>query len=387
MMYAAQYHYQTKGGMMITASHNPNGWLGFKLALGFSYTLGPDEMAELKELTESEDFAQGQGTLETIENYVAQYAEDVLSKIHIPYKVKALVNAGNGTAGPIAPDILRRANCEIVEFLTEPDLSFKHYFPNPSREDMMSDTGRETVSSGAQIGLAFDGDGDRLGVTDEKGNVVWPDQYMILLSREILKELPGSSIIFDTKSTRALSEDVKKHGGKPVMWKTGHSYIKEKLHELEAPLAGEMSGHVFFGKPYYYGFDDAVFSALKLVEMLSRSDKTFSQMIAETPHYVSSPTLNARCPDEIKYDVVAEIVQAFQNEGYEVVTFDNNPRLGGRIEFPDGWALVRASSNLPILVLRFEATTEERLEELKNMVRQKFSAYPPEKIGRDWESG
>ena len=384
IMYAAQFHYQTEGGMMVTASHNPNGWLGFKLALGYAYTLGPEEMQELRELTVSEAFSNGHGSLEEVD-YIPIYTQDILGRVTLARPVRVLVNAGNGTAGPIAPPILRKAGCEVFEFLTEPDMEFKRYFPNPSREDMMEDTGHYTIQHRAEIGLAFDGDGDRLGVTDEKGAIVWPDRFMILLSRDILKSLPGSTIIFDVKSSRALPEDILRHGGKPVMWKTGHSYIKAKLHELQAPLAGEMSGHINFGPPYYYGFDDGVFTALKLLEMLSQSTTPLSEMLAATPSYVSSPTLNAPCPDEMKYDIVAKLVRGFQDEGLDVTTFDNNPRLGGRIDFGDGWALVRASSNLPVLVMRFEASTEARLEELKEMFREKFKAYP--EIGDEWETG
>jgi phosphomannomutase / phosphoglucomutase len=384
MMYSAQYYYKTMGGVMVTASHNPNGWLGFKLALGYSYTLGPKEMQELRELTKSEDFATGQGVVRE-ENYLDIYTQDVLSKVKITKPVKVLVNAGNGTAGPIIPSILRAAGCEVAEYLTEPDLEFRHYFPNPALEKMMQETGAETVKNKANLGVAIDGDGDRLGVTDEKGQTVWPDRYMILLSRDILSQYPGSNIVFDFKSSRALMEDIRKHGGNPVIWKTGHSYVKEKLNEVNAPLAGEMSGHIFFGKPLYYGFDDAVFAALKMAELLSHSDKSFSELVAETPSYISTPTLQASCPDEKKYDVIATLIQDFISEGYDVFTFDNNPRLGGRVEFVAGWGVARASSNLPVLTLRFEATNQEKLNEIYTLFRNKLSGFP--EVSTEWESG
>jgi len=380
IMYAAQHHYQTMGGLMLTASHNPNGWLGFKLAQGLSKTFGPEEMKELHGLTISERFAKGRGKLRE-ESYLPVYTQKVAGLVKLGRPIRVLVNAGNGTAGPIAPPILRAARCEVFEFLTEPDLRFTRYFPNPSKEEMMHDTGKQTVRHRAQLGLAFDGDGDRLGVTDERGQIVWPDQYMILLSREILRRMPGASIVFDVKCSRALIDDIKAHGGKPVMWKTGHSYIKEKLHAIKAPLAGEMSGHIFFGPPIYYGFDDAVFAALKLAELLSQSDKTFSDLIAGTPKYFSTPTLQAHCDDEIKYNVVAEVVRSFLVEGNDVVLFDDDPRYGGRVEFSDGWGLLRASSNLPALVLRCEATTEQRLEDITGLFKKKLSRYDK------WESG
>jgi phosphomannomutase/phosphoglucomutase len=383
-LYSAQYYYNTEGGMMLTASHNPSGWLGFKLALGLSRTFGPHEMQELKALTVSESFAGGAGGLRE-ENYIPRYIQDVTSRVSIERPIKALVNAGNGTAGPIVPAILREAGCEVAEFLTEPDLEFKRYFPNPSLQEMMDDTAEQTVKHGADIGFAFDGDGDRLGVTDERGEIVWPDRYMILLSREILKKSPGAYIVYDVKSSRALGEDIKAHGGKPFMWRTGHSYIKEKLHELNSPLAGEMSGHIFFGAPIYYGFDDATMAALKLAELLAKEERSFSELVAETPAYVSTPTLQAACADEVKYRVVSELTAGFIDEGYNVVMFENNPAYGARVEFEDGWGLVRASSNLPVLVMRFEAETRERLEEIQNLFRRKFSAYP--EIGQTWESG
>jgi phosphomannomutase / phosphoglucomutase len=383
IMYSAQYYYNTKGGMMVTASHNPNGWLGFKLALGFSYTFGPREMQELKALTSSEAFAQGEGQLR-LEDYIPIYTADILSRVNIKRPIKVLVNAGNGTAGPIVPAILRRAGCEVVEFLTEPDLEFKHYFPNPSLEKMMEDTGRQTAQHNADIGFAFDGDGDRLGVTDEHGKVVWPDRYMILLSREALKTSPGAYIVYDMKSSRALGQDIEAHGGKPYLWKTGHSYIKEKLHELSAPLAGETSGHIFFGSPIYYGFDDAAFTALKVVELLSSLTVKLSELIAATPDYISTPTLQAHCDDEVKYRIVAELINTFIAEGYNVTAFED-PKYGGRIEFEDGWGLLRASSNLPVLVMRFEATSERKLKEIETLFRQKLSKYP--EVGDEWESG
>lgn len=383
IMYTAQYHFKTKGGMMVTASHNPNGWLGFKLALGYSYTFGPNEIKELKELTNSEAFVSGKGTFNEVD-FIPAYTEDILSRVKISRPVKVLLNTGNGTAGPIMPNILRKAGCEVFEFLTEPDLEFKHYFPNPADEKMMRDTGTETIKNGCEIGLAIDGDGDRLGTTDDKGNIVWADRYLILLSREILKENPGANIIFDVKSSRALAENIKLFGGNPVMWKTGHSYIKEKLHEIKAPLGGEMSGHIFFGPPVYYGFDDAVFTALKMIELLSNNNRTFSQLNSEIPDYVSTPTLQAHCDDRVKYKIVAELVQGFKDDGYNVLTFDDLT-LGGRIELENGWGLIRASSNLPVLVFRFESTTEASMEEIIKIFKEKLSRYP--EVSDKWETG
>ena len=383
ILYSAQYYFQSRGGMMLTASHNPNGWLGFKLALDFSYTFNSAEMQELRQLTIAEDFISGNGKIHT-KNYLPIYTEDILRRVNIHRPVRVLINAGNGTAGPIVPDILRAAGCEVFEFLTEPDLDFKHYFPNPALEKMMQDTGEQTVLHNAEIGFAIDGDGDRLGVTDEKGKIIWPDRYLILLSREILIKNPGAPIIFDMKCSRALSQDILEHGGKPVLWKTGHSYIKEKLHSINSPLGGEMSGHIFYGKPLYYGFDDGVFTALKIIELLSSNHKPLSDSIANTPTYYSTPTLQAQCADRLKYQVVSEIVQGFKDKGFNVFTFEDI-RLGGRIEFADGWGLIRASSNLPVLVLRFEAVSQDRLDAIEKMFRQILASYPD--VSQEWETG
>lgn len=379
MMYQAQYYYKTKGGVIITASHNPNNWSGFKLALNYSHTLVPQEMRELYELTVSEKFSRGKGTVQK-KSFDNAYKDDLLKRVKILRPLKVVLNTGNGTAGFIVPKILRDAGVEVFELLTNLDWSFPRYFPNPSLVEMMEDTGKEVKKVGADIGIAIDGDGDRLGVTDEKGETIWPDRYMILLTRQVIEKNPGAKIIFDVKCSQALEEEIANHGGKPMMWITGHSYIKAKLWEENAPLAGEMSGHIFYGKPLYYGFDDAVFAGLKLLEYLSSQNLTFSQIISKTPYYVSSPTLHAPCSDEVKYEVVEKLTKEFKDEGYEVIDIN-----GARVKFGDGWGLVRASSNLPVLVLRFEAKTKERLEEIMKVFRDKFAKYP--EIGKEWKSG
>jgi phosphomannomutase/phosphoglucomutase len=379
MMYSAQYHYQAMGGVMVTASHNPRGWSGFKLALGYSKTLGPEEMKALYELTVSEQFATGSGTVRS-EDFLSDYTADLLKRVEIARPVRVVVNAGNGTPGPVVPEILRQAGCEVVELYCDLDWSFPRYFPNPALVEMMDDTGEKVVELGADIGFAVDGDGDRLGVTDERGETVWPDRYLILLARQVLEDYPGAKIIFDVKCSQALPEDIEAHGGTPIMWKTGHSYIKQKLWEEKAPLAGEMSGHIFFGEPAYYGFDDAVFAALKLAEYVSYREEPLSSIISETPYYVSTPTLQVGCPDEVKYDVVDRLTKEFQEDGYDVIDIN-----GARVNFGDGWGLVRASSNLPVLVMRFEAKTEARKEELMAIFRERLAKYP--EVGSKWETG
>lgn len=378
MSYWAQFHLQIKGLVTVTASHNPVGWNGVKLGQDLSRTLLTDELQEVYKIIEDEAYVDGEGSIKKVE-ILEDYISDLLSRVKIEKKFKILVNTGNGTAGILEPEILRRADCEVVEHFTNVDPLYPNYTPNPDGTVMMEDTGAQTVKNKCDLGFAFDGDGDRLGVVDEKGQTVWPDRYIILLSRLILAKKPGAKIVFDVKVSEALPEDIKANGGEPIMWKTGHSYIKSKLAETGAEMAGEMSGHIFFSHDFY-GFDDATFAALKLLEYLSSQDKPLSEVVAGTPYYVSTPTIQVQATDEDKYDVVEKLVKEFKNEGYNVLEIS-----GGRVYHPNGgWGLVRASSNTPTLVLRFEAKTEKDLEEIKDLFRQKLDKYPI--VSKDWDS-
>lgn len=304
--------------------------------------------------------------------------KDLLSRAKITKKFKILVNTGNGTAGIVAPEILKRAGCEIVEHFTNIDPTYPNYTPNPDGTAMMEDTGKQTVDNKCDLGFAFDGDADRLGLVDDKGQTIWPDRYIILLSRLVLSKNPGAKIVFDVKVSEALPEDIKAHGGEPIMWKTGHSYIKAKLAEEDAAMAGEMSGHIFFVQDFY-GFDDGIFAALKVLEYLSSQEKSLSEVIADTPYYVSTPTIQVKATDEDKYKIVDELVKEFKDEGYRVIDVN-----GGRVYHQNGgWGLVRASSNTPTLVLRFEAKTEKDLEEIRHIFEEKLSKYPM--LG-EWDS-
>ena len=377
MSYWAQYHFNVLGLAMITASHNPAGWNGLKLGTGLSKTLLPDEIKELYSLIEKEAYVSGRGIARK-EDITDAYIADLVSRAHISRPVKILVNTANGTAGLFAPKLLRAAGCEVVEHYTEVDATYPHYTANPDGTAMMEDTGAQTLKNGCEIGMAFDGDGDRLGLTDEKGATIWPDRYMILLSRLVLEKAPGSKIVFDVKVSEALPEDIKAHGGVPIMWRTGHSYIKSKMAEEGAALAGEMSGHIFFAQDFY-GFDDAFFAALKLLEYVSAQTKPLSEIVASTPYYVSTPTIQLKTTDEDKYRIVDELVKEFKQEGYK--TIDIN---GARVYMEDGWGLVRASSNTPSLVLRFEAKTEESLEKIRSLFKTKLERFPS--VSTNWDS-
>ena len=381
ILYFAQYHYKFKGGAMVTASHNPNGWGGFKLAYDYSTTLLPDDIKEMYQIIEKEDFIEGKGSIETRTGIIEAYKNVVLSKVSIKRPLKVVVDAGNGTAGPIIPPILREAGCEVVEQFCDIDFTFPNHEPNPTLVESIKALGDRTKKEKAYIGLGYDGDGDRLGTVDENGSVVWPDRVLILLSRLVLKKYPGAKIVFDVKSSQALPEDVEAHGGIPVMWKTGHSYIKQKSQEIDAALGGERSGHIFFRKDYY-SYDDALFASLKLLEYLSSQDKPFSEVIAGTPQYVSSPTWQVDCADDKKYKVVEKLTKEFKEEYGKDRVIEIN---GARVKFPDGWGLVRASSNIPVLTLGFEAKTEEGMKKIMEIFRKKMEKHP--EIGREWKNG
>lgn len=378
MLYWSQYHFEVKGGAMITGSHNPKDWTGFKLASGFSYTLIGDEIREIYSMIEAEDFVTGDGNVRT-ESITDAYLSDITGRVTMKRPLRVVVDAGNGTAGAFGPQALRMAGVEVIEQFCDLDPEFPNHHPDPAEPAFVESMGKRVREEKADLGVGFDGDGDRVGIVDEKGEVIWPDRLMILLARQVLQKQPGAKIIFDVKSSQALEEDIAAHGGKPIMWKTGHSHVKAKLHEEKALLAGEMSGHIFFVENYY-GFDDGVYAGLRLLEYISGEDKPLSRIIAETPYYVSTPTINVACPDEKKYDVVARLTAEFKRDFDRVIDIN-----GARVVFEDGWGLVRASSNVPHLVLRFEARTPERLEELKTLFRGYMDKYP--EISKEWENG
>lgn len=376
MSYWAQYHLKVKGLVMVTASHNPVGWNGVKLGTDLSKTLLTAEIKELYAIIEKEEYIDGQGSIRK-EDIKEAYITDLLTRAKITKKFKVLVNTANGTAGLFAPELIKRAGCEVVEHFTNVDPTYPNYTANPDGTVMMEDTGKQTVTNNCDIGMAFDGDGDRLGVTDEKGETVWPDRYIILLSRLVLSKKPGAKIVFDVKVSEALPEDIKAHGGVPIMWKTGHSYIKAKLAEEQAAMAGEMSGHIFFVEDYY-GFDDGLFAALKMLEYLSTQDKPISEVVASTPYYVSTPTIQVKTTDEDKYTVVDALTKEFKDEGYRVIDIN-----GARVYTDDGWGLVRASSNTPTLVLRFESKTAEGLEKIKTLFKEKLDRF--DVVNKEWD--
>ncbi|MDX1608289.1 MAG: phosphomannomutase/phosphoglucomutase [Candidatus Spechtbacterales bacterium] len=381
MMSWAQFHFNTEGGIMITASHNPKGWNGAKLADGFASTLGGEELKELYKMIKNDDFDTVVGGELKKEDIKKEYIEDLISRVDVKKEFRVVVSTGNGTAGLFAPDLFNALGCKVIERHTEPDANFPNYTPNPADTEMMEDTGGIVLENEADFGLAFDGDGDRLGLTDEEGNVVWPDKFAIFLARLVLKNKPGAKIIYDVKSSRALAEDIEAHGGEPIMAPTGHSNIKRVMKEKGAELGAELSGHIFV-KDNYYGFDDASMAAVSLIQYFSEQDKAVSRLVAETPQYVSSPGYTAATPDDKKFQVVKEMTEEFKNEGYKVVDID-----GARVNFKEleGWGLVRVSNTGPNITLRFEAKTKDNLKKIEDIFREKLSRY--DFVSKEWVAG
>ncbi len=381
--YFAQYYFKCEGAVMITASHNPNGWSGFKLAKGYSKTLETDDISELYNLIDKKPAKPKRLGSLALEDVKDAYIENIVKRIKLgKRKLKVVVETANGGAGLFINEILQKLGCITFQLNAMPDASYPNYFPNPSkieaRENMIKMVKHPYVK--ADFGVFLDGDGDRIGIVDENGQNIWSDVFLAVLAKDFLSKNKGAKIIYDVKCTKALEEVILSCGGQPVMWKTGHSYVKAKMHELGAPLAGERSGHIFVGGEEYFGFDDASFVTAKLVECLSNSKKTLSEIISEFPKYVTSPEIHTHCADELKYGVIDKITNEFKNL-YPNKVCDIN---GARVDFGDGWGLVRASSNEPCLVLIFEAKTTQRLKEIRQIFRDILGKY--DEISKDWEN-
>ncbi len=365
VLYHTVFTKDVDGGVMITGSHNPPEFNGFKICLG-KQTLFGSQIQEIKQIALSGEFSNGKGTCENIE-VLEDYERDILSKINLGNrKLKVVVDAGNGMGGVTGIPVYEKLGVELVKLFIEPDSNFPNHHPDPTVTENLQDTIKAVKESGADLGIAFDGDGDRIGIVDENGRIIWGDELMVLLSREILKEKPNSTIIAEVKCSQNLFDDIEKHGGKPLMWKAGHSLIKAKMKETNAALAGEMSGHIFFADRFY-GFDDATYAGARVLEILSKTEKTLSELLSDLPETFSTPELRVDCADERKFEIVQKIAAEFAKTN-EVITID-----GARVLFENGWGLVRASNTQAILVLRFEADSEENLSEIRGIVENRVN--------------
>jgi phosphomannomutase / phosphoglucomutase len=360
VLYHTVFTQPVDAGVMITGSHNPPDHNGFKICLGKNAVFG-DQIQEIKQIILSRDFATGLGDEAKLE-VLDQYIDDIAGRITMgPKVVRAVMDAGNGMGAVTAAPIYSRLGVEFTGLYLEPDSHFPNHHPDPTVEENLQDLIAAVREQNAHVGIAFDGDADRIGVVDETGRIIWGDELMVLFSRELLKKSPGATIIAEVKCSATLFNDIAAHGGTPLMWKAGHSLIKAKMKETGALLAGEMSGHIFFADRFY-GFDDAAYVGARLLEILSSTDKTLSQLLADLPQTFSTPELRVPCPDDIKFDVVRRVAEHFSPD-HEVNTTD-----GARISFGKGWGLVRASNTQALLVLRFEADTAEDLAAIRTEV-------------------
>ncbi len=367
VVYFSMIHYKKNNAVMITGSHNPPEYNGFKLCKD-SYALYGDEIQEIRKILESGNFIEGSGTV-TRKDVTNDYVNFIKERISLRRRLKIVIDAGNGTGGEISERIFRELGCDVIPLYCEPDGSFPNHHPDPTIDEFLNDLIETVKRERADIGIAYDGDADRVGFIDDKGRIIRGDQSLILFSREILRKHKGSKIIFEVKCSQAVIEDIERNGGIPIMYRTGHSFIKKKMKEENALLAGEMSGHFFFADNYY-GYDDAIFASARMAELLSRSEKNLSEIISDIPRYISTPEIRIRCRDDEKFRIVESIVEKFKRE-YSVITVD-----GARIQFKDGWGLVRASNTEPALILRFEAKTKEELNRIEQIITDELRRFP-----------
>ncbi|HEX6632485.1 MAG TPA: phosphomannomutase/phosphoglucomutase [Usitatibacter sp.] len=374
MVYFATHHFDTGSGVMVTGSHNPPEYNGLKMMIA-GETLAAEAIQDVRRLIEKGDFASGAGRLEAADIRQA-YLDRIASDVKLARPLTIAIDCGNGSPGAVAPELYRRLGCKVIELYCDVDGTFPNHHPDPSKPENLEDL-IETVKAGdAELGLAFDGDGDRLGVVTKSGRIIYPDRQLMLFAADVLKRHPGAQIIFDVKCTRQLFPWIRKHGGKPLLWKTGHSLIKAKLRETGAPLAGEMSGHVFF-KDRWYGFDDGLYAGARLLELVSREENA-SKLLEALPDSISTPELNVALEREGEnHRLIAELQKTAKFTG----ATDVNTIDGLRVEYPDGFGLMRASNTTPVLVLRFEADSQAALERIRgDFKRVLLSAKPDARV-------
>ena len=372
VLYFATYHLDTGSGVMVTGSHNPPNYNGFKIMLGGD-TLSGDTIQGLRQRIENNELESGQGSLEQID-VSGDYLDRICSDVKLQRPLKVVVDCGNGVAGDLAPALLRRLGCEVTELFCDIDGNFPNHHPDPSKPENLKDliAALKDAGSEADIGLAFDGDGDRLGVVDTGFNVIWPDRQLMLYAADVIKRNPGAEIIFDVKCTSNLAKVISECGGKPTMSITGHSLIKARMKETGALLAGEMSGHVFF-KERWFGFDDGLYTMARLLEILSADERSSREVFAALPEAFSTPELNVHFANEGEHFAFMErFVELADFGDADLLTID-----GVRANFADGWGLVRASNTTPSLVIRFEADDEAALLRIQQVFRAAMQKTDP----------
>ena len=360
--YYSMFKLEVGGAVQITGSHNPPEFNGFKMSLDREAVYGND-IQIIRKYIDNNDFDTGEGN-EIKYDIKSDYKSMIIEKISIERPMKVVMDCANAAGAINAPEIFKNFNIELTELYCEPDGTFPNHHPDPTVKENLKDLIDLMKLGNHDIGIAFDGDADRVGVVDETGDIIWADQLMALFLPEVIKK--DDEILFDVKCSQALEDMIIKYGGKPIMWKTGHSLIKQKMNELGCKLGGEMSGHIFFADDYY-GYDDAIYVAARIVQTLSRSDKKLSELKAKLPKYFSTPEMRMACEsDEEKFRIADEAIKYF-TKNYDCITVD-----GVRIKFGDGWGLVRSSNTQPVIVCRFEANSHDRMEEIKDLVLTKL---------------
>jgi phosphomannomutase/phosphoglucomutase len=361
LVYFSIFHWNLDGGIQITGSHNPSDYNGFKLCLGREALHG-DQIQDLRRRLEAGTFLRGAGTHEH-RPILGEYQDYVVENVgRLARPIRVVVDAGNGTAGPVAPAIYRRLGAEVTELYTDMDGRFPHHHPDPTVEENMAHLIRAVADEKAELGIAFDGDADRIGVVDAHGRIIWGDELLVLYARDVLARNPGGTIVSEVKCSQRLYDDIAARGGNGIMWKAGHSLLKAKMRETGALLGGEMSGHIFF-KERYFGFDDAVYAGARLLEVCARTGRTVAELLADLPPSVTTPEIRVDCPDEVKFAVADRVRDHFRTSGLDIIDVD-----GVRVKFARGWGLLRASNTQPVLVMRFEAQTRAELAEYQATV-------------------
>ena len=358
LLYFATHHLETGSGVMITGSHNAAEYNGLKIMLDGN-TLSGEEIKDIQNRTHSADYVVGEGDVSYLDitaDYIRRITEDVPTHTVTPLKI--VVDCGNGVAGILAPQLLNALGHEVIELYCEIDGKFPNHHPDPSQPENLHDLVDKVKAEGADVGFAFDGDGDRLGLIDSDGNIIWPDRQLMLLAKDVLSRNQGANIIFDVKCSRHLKSIIESNGGIPLMWKTGHSFIKNKMKEVDAPLAGEMSGHIFF-KERWYGFDDAIYTATRFIEIFTNADVTPTKLFAELPDSVSTPELRIALPEDKHADFMKRLFEKMNVSRGDICDLD-----GLRIDYSDGWGLARPSNTSPNIILRFEGENEAVLKRI-----------------------
>jgi Phosphomannomutase len=359
-----------KSGVMLTGSHNPSNYNGFKIVIAGD-TLANEQIQALHTRLKSNDLTWGEGSITRVD-ILPRYFDEITRDIKLARRLKVVVDCGNGASGVIAPQLIEALNCEVIPLFCDVDGNFPNHHPDPGKPENLVDLIAKVKETNADLGLAFDGDGDRVGVVTNTGTMVFPDRLLMLFAQDVLERNPAAEIIFDVKCSRRLAPWIEECGGRPLMWKTGHSLIKKKMKETSALLAGEMSGHIFF-KERWFGFDDGIYSAARLLEILSKRQATAEELFETFPNDISTPEINIDVTDESKFSIIDALHDAQWGEAAELTTID-----GVRVDYPHGWGLVRASNTTPVLVLRFEAETEAELQRIKDVFHAQLKRVAPD---------